>query len=272
VNVLPDIPDSWEATRATLHAYAGAVGSISRAHGIAHPRWWHVSLKIRPTGLVTDPIPLPDGGTLDVRMDVREHTVVLESSAGDHHSIPMDAGRTSTALGGELIDAAARMGLTGGVDRFRFENDEPRPYDDATARLMFDIFTDVATVFERHRAALPGTVGMVQLWPHGFDLAVEWFGTRSVEYEENGETVEYPGQLNLGFFPGGEPYFYSNPWPFERDRLTRLALPHGARWTHDEFEGSILPYAALVGDPEWREKLADYARAVFEAASPTLLS
>ena len=44
---------------------ARAVGVVPRAHAIAHPKWWHVSLEVRPTGLVTDPIPLPGGGTLE---------------------------------------------------------------------------------------------------------------------------------------------------------------------------------------------------------------
>jgi hypothetical protein len=270
VNQLSQLPDMWESTLATLHAYAKAIGAIPRAHAIAHPKWWHVSLAVRPSGLVTDPIPLPNGGALDLRMDVRSHAVVVETSTGDRASIPMNAGRSSTSLGDELVDLVAGFGLTGDVDRSTFEDEEDRSYDEGAARLIFAVFTDVATVFERHRASLPGNVGIVQLWPHGFDLAVEWFGTRTVEYEDDGAKAEYPSQLNLGFFPGGEPYFYSNPWPFEADRLIDVALPHGARWTQEAFEGTTLPYAALIGDPDWQQKLAAYARAVFEAAAPTL--
>ena len=50
----PPLPIDGEPTRATLHAYAHAVATLPRAHAIAHPLWWHSSLKVRPDGLVTE--------------------------------------------------------------------------------------------------------------------------------------------------------------------------------------------------------------------------
>ncbi len=267
---LPELPDTWETTRATLHAYAGAVGAIPRAFGIAHPKWWHVSLAVRPSGLVTEPVPLPGGGSVELRMDLINHRVVLESSDGFLTEIPMNAGLTGTEFGEAVIAAVRGVGLAGDVDRSKFESDDPRSYDEATATLMFGVFTDVATVFERHRASIDGPTSPVQIWPHGFDLAFDWFGARTESYEEDGETTEYPSQLNLGFYPGGEPYFYSNPWPFEHDVLLGTQLPHGASWHTEGWEGTILPYAAIAEDGEGLHKLADYARSVFEIASPTL--
>jgi hypothetical protein len=49
----------WERTRETLHLYSKAVGVVPRAHAEFHPKWWHISLKVRPDGLVTDNMPLP---------------------------------------------------------------------------------------------------------------------------------------------------------------------------------------------------------------------
>ena len=270
MTTLPKLPASWESTRSTLHAYAGAVGAIARRHGIAHPKWWHVSLKVRPSGLVTDPVPLPDGGSMQVRMDIVNHQIAVESSRGATATVPMNEGLTSTAVGDALIAAIADLGLGGDLDRTKFESDDARPYDGAAASLMFAVFIDVATVFERHRAGVDGSVGIVQLWPHGFDLAMDWFGTRSEVYEEDGKATEHPSQLNLGFYPGGDAYFYSNPWPFDGAELMARPLPHGAQWHTEGWEGSILPYASLVDDPAGLEKLADYARAVFDAAAPTL--
>ena len=270
MTTLPKLPASWESTRSTLHAYAGAVGAIARRHGIAHPKWWHVSLKVRPSGLVTDPVPLPDGGSMQVRMDIVNHQIAVESSRGATATVPMNEGLTSTAVGDALIAAIADLGLGGDLDRTKFESDDARPYDEAAASLMFAVFIDVATVFERHRAGVDGSVGIVQLWPHGFDLAMDWFGTRSEVYEEDGKATEHPSQLNLGFYPGGDAYFYSNPWPFDGAELMARPLPHGAQWHTEGWEGSILPYASLVDDPAGLEKLADYARAVFDAAAPTL--
>ena len=262
---LPALPGDYEPTRATLHAYARAVGAIPRAHGIAHPKWWHISLKVRPEGLVTDPVPLPGGGALAVRMDLRSHEIVIRSSNGVETGIDMRSDATGTEMGDRLIAAAARLGLEDGYDRARFENDEPRTYDPAAAEAYSGAFVNVHTIFERHRVTLGDRVSPIQMWPHGFDLAFEWYGTKTEEHE--GETL--PAQLNLGLYPGGEPYFYSNPWPFA-DALTDTPLPHGAVWNTEGWNGTKLPYDAVQGDPDAASKLADYARAVFDAAAPTL--
>ena len=71
MSTFPTLPTDGEPTRATLHAYAHAVAALPRAHAAAHPLWWHISLKVRPDGLVTEAMPLPDGGAAFVRMDPR---------------------------------------------------------------------------------------------------------------------------------------------------------------------------------------------------------
>jgi hypothetical protein len=95
-----------------------------------------------------------------------------------------------------------------------------------------------------------------------------------MEYQEGGQIEKYPSQLNLGFSPGEsshpEPYFYSNPWPFEGDQLVDKPLPSGARWFTESWQGSILEYNSLVGDSQAEDKLLAYARAVYDLASPTL--
>jgi hypothetical protein len=130
-------------------------------------------------------------------------------------------------------------------------------------------------IFQQHRATLSGETGPVQLWPHGFDLAFEWFGPRVHVFEERGERQELPSQLSLGFFPGSPgvaPYFYSNPWPFETDALLGQPLPEGARWHTEGWQGTLLPYEVLVGDPNADERLLAYARRVFELTAPTLIA
>jgi hypothetical protein len=267
---LPKLPESWEPTRATLHAYAHGVGAIPQAAGVFHPKWWHISLKVRPTGLTTDAVALPDGGTLQVRMDLVHHEVVVETSHGDRSTVPLGAGLTGTEMGDRLIAAVADYGVTGDYARGKFENDEAREYDPQHATTFWSALVNINQTFERHRSSLEGAVGPLQVWPHGFDLAFEWFGTRVEEYEEDGETSQHPSQLNLGFYPAGRAYFYSNPWPFESDALTGVELPHGAEWHTEGWEGSVLYYDQLAGDATAAQKLLDYAAAVHAAAAPTL--
>ena len=169
-----------------------------------------------------------------------------------------------------VLAAAADLGLEGEYAREKFENDESRVYEPAKVTNFLTALTNANKVFELHRARLLGSAGPIQLWPHGFDLAFEWFGTRVVKYEEEGEMQEYPSQLNLGFYPGAEPYFYSNPWPFETDVLLGQPLPAGTRWHTDGWQGTMLPYSELVKGSDAEERLAEFAGKVYEIASPTL--
>jgi hypothetical protein len=266
---------NWEPTRKTLHLYSKVVGAVPRAHAEFHPKWWHISLKVQPDGLATDNMSLPGGGIFSLKMDLRQHKVLLLTSHGEFREFSMTEGLSASAFGDKVLGAVADLDLQGEYAREKFEDDEAREYDPALAENYFTAVVNADRIFRHHRAGLSGEKGPVQLWPHGFDLAFEWFGTRMVEYEEGGKVERYPSQLNLGFSPGEpshpEPYFYSNPWPFETDHLVSKALPSGARWFTESWQGSVLEYSALVGDNRAEEKLLAYARAVHEFASPTLM-
>jgi hypothetical protein len=182
----------------------------------------------------------------------------------------MTEGRTGSEMGDAIIEAVAGYGLGGPYDRARYADNDAGEYDPGDAAALFAVFTAADQILAAHRAALSGEVGPVQVWPHGFDIAFEWFGTRQVEHTEGGETTVSPAQLNLGFYPGGRPYFYSNPWPFEADALLSVELPSGASWHTEGWQGSILHYDEVAGRPDGRERVLAYARAVFTAAAPTL--
>ena len=266
--------EGWEPTKESLHWYSKAVGIVPRAHAEFHPKWWHISLKVQPDGLVTDNMPLPGGGIFSLKMDLRKHVVSLTTSQGAVREFSMTDGLTSTEFGDQILGALADLGLTADYAREKFENDEPRSYNPADAERFFFALVNVDRTFKKHRASLSGEVGPVQLWPHGFDLAFEWFGSRVVEYEEDGEVTRYPSQLNLGLSPGEpshpKPYFYSNPWPFEEAQLVDKPLPSGARWSTDSWQGTLLPYDELVGDSQAEERLLGFARRVYEISAPTL--
>ena len=271
MTTFPALPVDFEPTRATLHAYANAVAVLPRVHAVPHPKWWHISLKVRPDGLVTEAMPLPAGGAVFVRMDPRNDEIVIESSYGNRRSFPMNDGLTGTEMGHALIDAAGGMGLTGDYNRAKFENDDPRVYDGDQAAGLLQAFVTAEAAIAGHRNRIGGVVGPIQLWPHGFDLAFEWFGTMLVPHEESGEITELPAQINLGFYPAGDAYFYSNPWPFDGGTLLAAELPEGARWNTEGWEGSKFEYADLVGQPDGVERFGEYAGAVFDAASPLLM-
>ena len=261
--------DGFGPTRSTLRLYAQALTSLARAHAPAHSHWWHISLKVTPLGLGTSNIPCGDGGILVGQMDFHRACISLTGSDGRSWSIPMDAGLSSSGMGERVLAAAAEAGITGEVDRSRFAGDELGIYDPDAVRRFFTAIVRAQRVFTRHRARLGIDAGPIQLWPHGFDLAMEWFGTRVESYQENGKTLELPAQLNLGFYPGDDDagsYFYSNPWPFDSDKLLDRELPAGAVWHTEGWQGVMLPYTAV--DDE--DQILSFAGAVFDIVSPLL--
>ncbi len=266
---LLQMPVDWEPTRATLHVYANAVGVIPRAHATPRDKWWHISLKLDDQGLATDAMPLPGGGELTIRMDLRNHEVVLASTSGETRSLSMQDGLTGAVFGERLIALVAEFGLDGEYATEKFADDDKRTYDPVAAAAYMDALVNVDHNLAVHRASLEGPTGPLQVWPHGFDLAFEWFGTRVESHEEQGETVEAPAQLNLGFYPGGRAYFYSNPWPFDAS-ITSNPLPDPAQWHTEGWEGSILYYDELLQSPDPAARLLEYAQVVHAVAAPTL--
>lgn len=272
-NLFPSLT-GWEPTRQTLHLYSQAVGVITRAHAPFHPRWWHISLKVQPDGLVTETMKLPDGGSFWLRIDLCRHKIVLVMDEQPYREFQLAEGLSSTQLGDRLIEYMADLGLQAEYAREKYENDTPRFYDPEAAGRYLIALVNADRIFKEHRATLSGNTGPVQVWPHGFDLAFEWFGTRVETNEHDGQLQEHPSQINLGFYPGSTdtaPYFYSNPWPFEAAELLDKKLPPGAKWFTDGWQGSILPYDELAGDSNAEARLREYARRVFEISSPTLL-
>ena len=268
----PALPHDWEPTRATLHAHARTLGVVARSHVPAHPKWWHVSLTVTDTGLTTDPIDLPGGGVVGITLDLSTHAITLKVDGEPHTHYPLVQGERPRATADRLFADLAAIGLADdGYDLARLgtDPDTESAYDPAHSEAFFAALRAVAEALESERARRDGTTGPVQVWPHGFDIAFEWFGTRLVEDGESASAQ--PAQLNLGWYPAGEAYFYSNPWPFD-DALLGVPLPAGAVWHTDGWKGTMLPYTEVAGRPDGEERFARYATAVYAAAAPTLMA
>lgn len=83
--------DGFEPTRQTLHLYSQVVTAVPRAHGVFHPKWWHVSLKVQPDGLITDRVPLP------LKIDLISHWIVLTANGELVAAFDMAEGKSSSA-------------------------------------------------------------------------------------------------------------------------------------------------------------------------------
>ncbi len=268
--------EGWEDTRDSLHAYARVAGAPPRVLAEPHPKWWHVSLNVGPEGLLSETMSHAaiGDGVLQMHLNLRTHALELLLDGEVESRFDLSVGKTATEMGSELQAALANLGIEVQLPEEKYADDNPRPYDREFAEKYLAVVKSVSDTMKTLREQLDGERSPVQLWPHHFDLAFEWFGTKVVTYEENGEESEYSAQLNFGFAPGDssypDPYFYSNPWPFDED-LTGEPLPHDARWFTEGFEGTLLPYKHLADDENAPEKLLAFYRKVFELAKPTLM-
>lgn len=263
----------FEPTRQTLHTYSKAVTAVPRAVLASHSKWWHIALSVQPNGLISKPLPLPNDESLQILLNLQTHEIQLITNAGVQQAVSMQTGLSGKEMGNRIITAVTTLGLTTKVDKTRFATDTPTHYNPIEAEKFLAALQLAQQVFSEHSQAIPGETGPVNFWSHHFDLSTEWFGSRLIQAEEHGEEQTYPSQINLGFYAGDEqtdPYFYSNPWPFEKDQLLDKPLPAGASWTTESFEGSIFPYAELIGDNTAVQRLRDYARTVYDLAAPTL--
>ena len=130
--IFPALTD-FEATRQTLQLYSRVVGVVTRAHCDFHPKWWHISLKVEPGGLITDPAALPQGGEFRVKMDLNQHKILLLVDGGLHNEISMTAGLTANEMADEILRDVADLGLTAEYATEKYNNDDLREYDPAAA-------------------------------------------------------------------------------------------------------------------------------------------
>ena len=272
--MVPSFPPAshWKPTLDTLSQYAKAVGVVPRALATPHPRWWHISLKVNEKGATTDLIPIQGSNSeiIQLLLNLQDHTLDLSTSRGIAQSIPMTGGASGSEFGDRLLSVLGKLDIKAEFEREVFEDDDPRSYEPEAAALYHRSLLATADTLERHRTNLDGTTGPVQLWPHNFDLAFEWFGTLIVSTGDGGAQ---PAQINFGLAPGDsshpETYFYSNPWPFQ-ETLLNSQRPPGASWFTESWQGSVLPYAEIAGDPDGSNRLAAYFQAIYNLASPLL--
>ncbi len=269
----PELGD-WTATRDALHGYSTVLGSIRRALSPPHPRWWQISLRVRPAGLTSGPLAAATAGpgSFELLLDLEASRLRFEANGQLRHELPLDRGASPAELGGELLGRLARLGIGIAPDRGRWAEETAAGYRRADAARYRRALWAVAATFRRVRAEVGGEVGPVQLWPHHFDLSWEWFGTRTGSWEEDGETRTAAAHVGYGFSTGDDShpgaYFYALPWPFDAE-LTGEPLPRGASWHTASWEGALLPYAA-VSAGGGSQLLTAFLRATHRAAAPRL--
>jgi hypothetical protein len=260
--------DEWRATRDTLHRYARMLGAIRAALTPKQKHWWHISLRVAPNGLTTTEIPAGES-RFELRLDLTAHRLVIQVDRAQPQSIPID-GHSSAALGAQILAALEQLGIKSGIDKTRLDDAAPAHYDRAAVERYWCALQRIDAAFKRFQHQLGANTSPVQLWPHHFDLAMNWFSGRKVPGTDPTDEEASEEQMNFGFSTGDEgipdPYFYITAYPLPGGLVKTKLLPE-ANWHTKGWTGALLPYAVLTRLEQPEEKLLGFLQQVNDAGS-----
>ncbi|MES9848248.1 MAG: DUF5996 family protein [Candidatus Thiodiazotropha sp.] len=239
---------AWRPTRDTLQQYARIVGKV-RSHFMPKSKhWWHITLSVYTHGLTTTPIPV-GAKNYELILDLAAHRLVLSGSDGRLSSLPL-AGQSTARICRWIIAALPLTG--GGLARQvlgDYGDESTLPYDIAAVESYRQAINWVDGAFKAFKGGLREETSPVQLFPHHFDLALNWFSGRLTPGVDPADAEHADEQMNFGFVTGDESipdaYFYVTAHPEPADWM-ELELKHGAYWHTDGWVGAVLPYAELL--------------------------
>jgi len=259
---------AWQPTRTSLHNYAKVLGEIRHAYAPRQKHSFHGSLYATATGLTTTPIPF-EAQTFELQLDFTNHRALISTSAGGHTQITL-RGQSISEFYNQVLNALADIQINLNIKRELFSDTTTSAYDTAAIANFWSAFAQIDSIFKTFRGELRSETSPVQLWPHGFDLAMLWFSGRIIPGKEDAKPRDADEQMNFGFSTGDagipEPYFYVTAYPLPAD-LPRLQLPPEAYWHNQGWQGAILKYQALVKAPDPAAQLLTFLRTVQRAGA-----
>ena len=244
----------WNSTRDTLHQYAGIIGEFRTQYMPKSKHWWHITLNVSARGLTTTPFPVA-GQNIELTLNLVTDQLEIDSSEGWGDALPL-ATQSTAEVCRWIVTTLANAGIQLKENLFSdFINEEARPYDAQAISRYLQVINWIDSVFKTFKNGLRNETSPVQIFPHHFDLAMNWFSGRLVPEVDPADVENADEQMNFGFVSGDgsipDAYFYATAYPAPAG-WTDLTLPKGAYWHTEGWVGAILPYAVLleVDDPQ----------------------
>ncbi len=238
----------WIDTRDTLHGYTQVLGKIRRALTPYQRHWWHVSLRLAAGGLTTTPIPAPEG-SFELGLDLTRHEATFSATSGERDTVAL-SGQPAVELLDWALGKARAVGAEPSLERDKHASDAGAYDRQAVGRYLRALST-MDLQLKSFGGALRESTSPVQLFPHHFDLSMNWFSGRLVPDVDPDDEENADEQMNFGFSTGddnlSEAYIYATAYPLP-DELAGTEMPPGARWYTEGFQGAVLPYAELSGE------------------------
>lgn len=247
----PEIDPARDAeTLAALHLFSQVVGKAATAVLPWRNHGWHLTLRLHPRGMRTEPLFL-DSGTVELDLDLAGDALRIVDDRGGRQTVALRPMSVADFYG-ETHDALARLGHRIAIDRRPNEVDPAiaftedmavRGYDGDSARRVHGALLAADRVLRQFRSSFLGKASPVHFFWGSFDLAVTRFSGRTAPRHPGGipnlpdavTREAYSHEVSsAGFWPGGvatgAPFFYSYAYPAPAGFEGADVKPAEARW------------------------------------------
>lgn len=269
----------------TLHLWTQIVGKIRMTLTPPANHSWHVTLFVSNRGLRTGLMP-HHGGLFELEFDFQDHCLRIAPCDGSGDVMPL-AGLSVANFYADLMARLEEMGLGVSIrtmpneiaDAVPFDQDHMHAaYDPDLAYAFWRVLLNTDRVFTAFRNGYLGKASPSHFFWGSFDLAVTRFSGATAPPHPGG----FPNMPNAvmrdayshevssaGFWPGNgaspEPIFYSYAYPTLPGFADAPVSPGGAAWSEalGEF---VLPYSALISEPNPDAALMSFLQTTFDAA------
>ena len=281
----PALPlDGWRATRDTLHRYCQMVGKVRLALAPFRNHWWHVTLQVSTDGLTTGPMPVGDGRTAEVRINLRDSAVQVTDSSGGMRTFGLRQPFACADFHDQLFAALGALDITAHIDPRPYDLDGPAfaedwgndTYDAEAAARYWQVLRSSARVLEEFAGWFNGKHSPVHLFWHSFDLAHARYSGRRAPVREGAGIVEAEAYshevIAFGFWPGDDripyPAYYSYTAPAPEGLTDQPLTPAEALW--DTAAGTAaLAYDAVRTAENPRATLLAFFDSAYRAGAAT---
>ncbi len=270
-------------TIAALHLFSQVAGKVAVALLPWRNHGWHLTLRLHPRGLRTEPL-YGAGGPFELGFDLVDGAFTCADAAGVRSLAlrPMsvaDFHAEALALIGRPVRIHPAPNEVEPATPFA-EDREPRAWDPDSAGRLLGALLDADRVLSLFRSSFLGKVSPVHFFWGSFDLAVTRFSGRPAPRHPGGiphlpddvTREAYSHEVSsAGFWPGGAgapggPFFYSYAYPAPPGFAQARVEPEAARF--DEGLGEfVLDYKALRSAPNPDAALLAFLRSTYEAAA-----
>jgi len=279
---LPELPLAmWKDTQATLHMWMQIVGKVQLKLTPLVNHWWNVSFHLTARGMETQALHYP-GGTLQMRFDFIDHSLLLSTSHGETRTLPL---RPQTVAGfyREVMQALHELGVEVKIWAVPVELPDPVPFEQDTVHRSYDreavakfwhIFSWADAVLKEFRGRFIGKSSPVHFFWGSFDLAVTRFSGRRAPDRPDADFITreaYSHEVSsAGLWPGGGsiagPAFYSYAAPEPAGFAGRPVGPSQAFYD-PTFKEFLLAYDDVRRAISPRDALLEFLQSTYDAAA-----